>query len=81
VLRDSIRWSLEHQDRVLDWILERGTALRDRAQVARYLAMYANARSLDCGSDGRRAVTELLERGRSAGLLSGAPPVEWVTPV
>jgi 1,4-dihydroxy-6-naphthoate synthase len=81
VLRDSIRWGLEHEERVLDWVLQRGTALRDRAQVARYLAMYANARSLDCGPDGQRAVAELLRRGRAAGLLSEPPPqVEWITP-
>jgi 1,4-dihydroxy-6-naphthoate synthase len=80
VLRDSIRWGLEHEARVLDWVLQRGTALRSREQVARYLAMYANARSLDCGADGRRAVTELLERGRAAGLLPSVPAAAWVTP-
>ncbi len=83
VLRDSIRWGLEHQDRVVDWVMERGTALRSRAQVARYLAMYANARSVDCGADGRRAVAELLDRARHVGLVAtGAPlpTLEWVEP-
>lgn len=80
VLRDSIRWGLDHEREVVDWVMARGTALKSRALVARYLGMYANARSLDCGPDGRRAVAELLERGRSAGLLPAVPSVEWVTP-
>jgi 1,4-dihydroxy-6-naphthoate synthase len=80
VLRDSIRWGLAHEQQVVDRVIARGTALRGADQVARYLGMYANARSVDCGPEGRRAVTELLERGQRAGLVASVPPVEWVSP-
>lgn len=73
--RRSIAWSLAHRDEVLDEII--GSGLRaeakiERARLDRYLAMYANEDSAEMRDDVRHALEDLLERGRIAGLLSGA---------
>jgi 1,4-dihydroxy-6-naphthoate synthase len=62
LLRASIAHALDHREAAIDWLLARGGALRTRALVDRYLSMYANARTLDYGPDGRHAVGVLLRR-------------------
>ena len=78
--RASIAWALAHRDEVIDALLaaeSRGDVGLDRAMLDRYLAMYANADTLDLPEDGRRAVAELFARARAAGLLDRDVRVEW----
>lgn len=77
LLRRSIAHALEHRDEAIDWLLERGGALRTREAVSEYLGMYANQRTLDYGDAGRRGVEELFERAAERGLLAGVPHVDW----
>lgn len=80
VLRESIRWALEHRDEVLSALLsseQRPGVPRDRAMFDRYLAMYANQDTLDYGIEGRRAIVELLARGHGAGIIPHAVDVEF----
>lgn len=80
VLRESIRWALEHRDDVLSALLQseqRPGVPRDRAMFDRYLAMYANQDTLDYGPDGRRAIVDLLQRGHAAGIIPRAVEVEF----
>lgn len=80
VLRESIRWALEHRDEVLSDLVRAETrpgVPSDRALFDRYLAMYANADTLDYGPDGRRAIQELLDRGHRAGIIPHAVNVEF----
>ncbi|MBX3229759.1 MAG: hypothetical protein KIT84_05445 [Labilithrix sp.] len=72
VCRASIRWAAEHADEVARALLDAETRADvglDRASLDRYLAMYANADTLDAPDDVRRAIDELFTRGRAAGLL------------
>lgn len=72
VLRESIRWALQHRDQVLDALLaeeHREGVPRDRALFDRYLGMYANQDTLDYGKEGRRAIEELMRRGHEAGII------------
>ncbi len=72
VCRNSIRWALEHQDEVAKALLEaetRSDVGLDRASLDRYLAMYANADTLDAPADVRRALEEIFTRGHAAGVL------------
>jgi 1,4-dihydroxy-6-naphthoate synthase len=62
VLRESIADALRNREDAIDWLLDRGGALRTRERVDRYLGMYANSRTLDYGPDGRRAIQLLLTR-------------------
>ncbi len=70
--RASIAWALSHRDEVMAALLARearpGLTL-DRALLDRYLAMYANADTLDPPGDVRTAIDELYSRAYTAGLL------------
>jgi 1,4-dihydroxy-6-naphthoate synthase len=80
LIRASIAWSLEHRDEVMRELLaaDRRTDLAlDPALLDRYLAMYANADTLDAPPDVRRAVQELYTRAQSAGVLRDVPTVEF----
>jgi 1,4-dihydroxy-6-naphthoate synthase len=80
VLRESIRWALEHRDEVIASLLaaeQREGVPRDPALFDRYLAMYANQDTLDYGSQGRLAIEELLRRGHEAGVIPHAVRVEF----
>lgn len=80
VLRESIRWALEHRDEVLSGLLSREVrdgVPRERALFDRYLAMYANQDTLDYGPEGRRAIDELFRRGHAAGVIPHPVRVEF----
>jgi 1,4-dihydroxy-6-naphthoate synthase len=82
LLRASIGWALAHRDETMGALLERETRADvglDRALLDRYLAMYANADTLDAPSDVRRAIDELYARAAAAGLLP-APVVAEFAP-
>lgn len=80
ILRESIRWALEHRGHVLDELLaaeQREAVPRDRAMFDRYLAMYANADTLDYGPAGRTAIQTLLDRGHEAKVIPQQVRVEF----
>jgi len=71
VLRASISYALAHRQEAMDAILAQPAAASaglDRATLDRYLAMYANDRTLDYGEDGRRAIERLLAEAHRVGL-------------
>jgi 1,4-dihydroxy-6-naphthoate synthase len=72
VCRASIRWAIDHADEVTRALLaeeKRADLALDRASLDRYLAMYANADTLDAPADVRKAIDELFRRGAEAGVL------------
>lgn len=72
ICRSSIRWAIANADEVAEALLAaetRSDVGLDRASLDRYLAMYANADTLDAPPDVRRAVEELFARGRASGFL------------
>ena len=78
--RASIAWALEHRDETMAALLERETRADvglDRAMLDRYLAMYANADTLDPPPDVRVAIDTLYARAHAAGLLDSAVRVEF----
>ncbi|HTB79075.1 MAG TPA: MqnA/MqnD/SBP family protein [Polyangiaceae bacterium] len=75
--RSSIAWALDHRDEAMQALLDRESRsdlTLDRALLDRYLAMYANADTLDPPDDVHRAIDELYARAHAAGLLAEAPP-------
>lgn len=77
LLRASVAHALADREEAIRWLLARGGALRTRDRVDRYLSMYANARTLDYGDDGRRAIRHLFAWAAERGLLPPAPPVDF----
>lgn len=69
LLKASIAHGLENRDDSIAWLLARGGALKTAERVSQYLDMYANARTLDYGRDGKIAIATLLEQGAAMGLF------------
>ena len=80
LLRESIRYALEHREEALDYALEFARDMETRRHLAdRFVGMYVNTRTLDYGEDGRRAVREFLDRGHAAGVIPHHVPVDFVS--
>jgi 1,4-dihydroxy-6-naphthoate synthase len=77
LLHASIAWGLEHRADALAHAAHYGRGL-DAAQTDEFVGMYVNARTLDYGEDGRRAVQLFLDRGFDAGLIPRRIRVDWV---
>lgn len=73
LLRQSIALALEHQDEAIAWLHSQGIALGSSDDVRHYLSLYANARTLDYGDDGRKGIEVFFERAAQAGVLPPAP--------
>ncbi len=77
LLHESIVYGLEHRGPALEYALSFGRGL-DEAKADRFVGMYVNDWTLDFGQRGRQAVTELLERGHSAGIIPHLVRPEFV---
>ena len=79
LLRQSIEYSLSHREEALEYAMQYARGLEtDVAQADEFVGMYVNARTLDYGDDGRRAVRLLLDRGFEAGLIPHRVDMEFV---
>jgi 1,4-dihydroxy-6-naphthoate synthase len=80
--RASIAWALEHRNEMIRVLLERESrvdvALEEKL-LDRYLAMYANADTLDAPGDVRQAIQELYNRAHLSGLLERRVEAEFVS--
>ncbi len=77
VLRDSIRYGLEHREAAvqhsLQWARDMGQDLADR-----FVGMYVNDYTIDYGEKGRRAVELLLTEAAEKGYIPSKPDVVFV---
>ena len=78
LLKESIRYSLEHRDRGLEYAM---TYARDmETELAdKFVGMYVNDYTLDYGEKGRAGVQELLHRGNAAGIIPHRVDADFVT--
>lgn len=77
LLRESICYALEHREEALAYAAQFARGL-EPASVDRFVSMYVNERTLDCGDTGRQAVQTFLDRGFDKGLLPRKMNVEFV---
>ncbi len=77
LLKESIRYGLEHRKAALDYAQTYGRGL-DRAKADKFVGMYVNDWTLDFGPRGRQAVKELLARGHAAGIIPKLVEPEFV---
>ena len=77
LLKESIRYGLEHRGAALDHAQMYGRGL-DRAKADEFVGMYVNDWTLDFGPRGREAVRVLLERGHEAGVIPKLVVPEFV---
>ncbi|MBL9141528.1 MAG: ABC transporter substrate-binding protein [Phycisphaerae bacterium] len=71
LLEASVRYAMSHRDESSRYALGFAGDMPEHLAVE-FIGLYVNARTLDYGPDGRRAVRELLRRAADSGLL---PPV------
>jgi 1,4-dihydroxy-6-naphthoate synthase len=77
LIKESIRYSLEHRQEALTYALQYGRDL-DRSLADKFVGMYVNDWTLDYGPRGRAAVSRLLDEGHRAGVIPHKVPVEFV---
>jgi 1,4-dihydroxy-6-naphthoate synthase len=79
LLYASIKYGLDHRQDALNYALSYGRGL-DTAKADQFVGMYVNDWTLDFGTRGRQAVTELLARGHEAGVIPNLVKPEFVEP-
>jgi 1,4-dihydroxy-6-naphthoate synthase len=77
-IRDSVQYGLDHREEALNYAMQFARDM-DTDVADKFVAMYVNKWTLGYGERGKRAVTELIERGTAAGLLPAPPTVEFLS--
>ncbi len=77
LLKQSVRFSLDHRQEALAYALRDNSRL-DVAVANQFIDRYVNFRTIDMGPDGRRAIAELLARGHQQGILPEAVEVVFL---
>jgi 1,4-dihydroxy-6-naphthoate synthase len=76
-IRDSVEYGLEHREEALNYAMQFARDME--ADLAdKFVGMYVNKWTLGYGERGKRAVTELINRGTAAGLLPGPATMEFL---
>lgn len=70
-LRASVQWARANPERCMDYIRQYAQEM-DEGVLRSHIGLYVNDFTLDIGEEGRAAVTELLRRGRAAGIFPPA---------
>jgi 1,4-dihydroxy-6-naphthoate synthase len=76
-IRDSVQYGLEHREEALNYAMQFARDMETEL-ADKFVGMYVNRWTLGYGERGKRAVTELIERGTQAGLLPGPATVEFL---
>jgi 1,4-dihydroxy-6-naphthoate synthase len=77
VLERSIRYALDHRPEALAHALQYGRGLSTELGD-KFVGMYVNRWTLDCGPDGRRSIQLLLDRAHQAQLIPEPAKIEIV---
>lgn len=77
LLRQSIRYGLEHRQEALQHAEQYGRDL-DHQRTDKFVGMYVNDWTLDFGPRGREAVATLLHRAHRAGIIPHAVNLEFI---
>jgi 1,4-dihydroxy-6-naphthoate synthase len=77
VLRDSVRYALEHRKEALEHAMRYARGL-DPARAERFVGMYVNAFTLELGKRGEDAVAHLFRLGHEAGVIPVAVEPEFI---
>jgi len=76
-LKRSIQYALDHREEALEYAMQFARDL-DTSAADKFVGMYVNERTVDYGSDGREAVSRLLDMGHKAGIIKPKAQVQWM---
>jgi len=77
LMRESIQYALDHQGEALEYALQFAGDL-DSSLAEKFIGLYVNHYTLDCGEVIPRAAQKLLDLGYEAGLIPHKTQVEFV---
>lgn len=77
LVRDTVRYSLAHRAEALAYAMRFARGM-DRGVADRFVGMWVNDMTLDCGDRGRQAVQTFLDRGSAAGIIDKRVVVDFV---
>jgi 5,8-dihydroxy-2-naphthoate synthase len=77
LVRETVRYSLEHRAEALVYAMSFARGM-DPSVADRFVGMWVNEMTLDCGPRGREAVQTLLDRGYAAGVIPERVAVDFV---
>ncbi len=77
LMRDSIQYALDHNEEALNYALQFARDLEPRL-AEKFIGMYVNHHTVDCGDVVPRAAQKLLDMGFEAGLIPNQVKVEFV---
>jgi 1,4-dihydroxy-6-naphthoate synthase len=77
LVRETVRYSLEHRREALEYAMTFARGMVPEI-ADRFVGMWVNEMTLDCGERGRRAVQVLLDRGYEAGVIPNRVQADFV---
>lgn len=77
MMRDSIQYALDNHDEALNYALQFARDM-EPALAEKFVGMYVNHHTLDCGKDVPKAAQMLLDMGYDAGLIPNKIELEFV---
>jgi 1,4-dihydroxy-6-naphthoate synthase len=77
LVRETVRYSLDHRPDALRHAMTFARGM-DPGVADRFVGMWVNEMTLDCGERGRRAVQTLLDRGHQAGVIPRRVQADFV---
>jgi 1,4-dihydroxy-6-naphthoate synthase len=77
LVRETVRYSLAHRAEALEYAMSFARGM-DPAVADRFVGMWVNEMTVDCGDRGQRAIQTLLDRGHEAGIIPRRVAVDLV---
>jgi 1,4-dihydroxy-6-naphthoate synthase len=77
ILRESIKYSLEHRDEAVDYALKYARGM-DRDKADKFIGMYVNDLTVDYGERGKEAIRLFLEEAYKKGFIPEIPEIKFV---
>jgi len=77
LVRETVRYSLAHRQDALRHAMSFARGM-ETSVADRFVGMWVNEMTVDCGEVGRRAVQTLLDRGHEGGVIPTRVRVDFV---
>jgi 1,4-dihydroxy-6-naphthoate synthase len=77
MMRESIQYALDNRDEALNYALQFARDM-EPSLAEKFVGMYVNHHTLDCGEDVPKAAQLLLDMGHEAGLIPNKVTVEYI---
>jgi len=77
MMRDSIQYALDHREEALNYAMQFARDM-EPALAEKFVGMYVNHHTVDCGEDVPKAAQKLLDMGFEAGIIPNKVQLEFI---